>query len=158
MHLWIGLGSGLVVMIVAVTGAMYVFAEDIQQVLREGAINIEPGVGETIPLSKLWEQTQAELGRNDQLWAIDISNRPDKSWVFVGRRNSPEAITYFGLVDYYRSYYLNPYSGKLLAIYDEEFDFFNVVKLTHYSLLLNFPYGKPIVGISTIIVVLMLIS
>ena len=158
LHLWIGLGAGLVVCVVAVTGAMYVFADDIREVLREDAIYIEPGAGETIPLSKLWERTQAELGRNDQLWEIEIFNRPDKSWVFLGRKNSPEAITYFGLVDYYRSYYLNPYNGELLAIYDEEFDFFNVVKLAHYSLLLNFPYGKPIVGMSTLIVVVMLIS
>jgi uncharacterized iron-regulated membrane protein len=157
-HLWIGLASGLVVFVVAVTGAIYVFSDEIIYQLRQDAIHVEPRAEETLPLSTLWKQIQIDSGTSDELWRIDVFNRPDKSWVFNGRKNSPEAITYLGLVDYWESFYVDPYSGELLQIYDEEKDFFNVVKLIHYSLLLNFRYGKPIVGISTIIVVLMLMS
>ncbi len=158
LHLWLGLASGLVVFIVAFTGAIFVFNEEITAFVRQDAIYIELRNSATIPVDKLWEQIKTDSGTRDELWRIGIPNRPDKSWVFYGRKNSPAAITYLGMVDYYESFYVNPYSGELLQIYDEEHDFFNVVKLLHYSLLLNFPYGKPIVGISTIIVVVMLIS
>jgi len=158
LHLWVGLVSGLIVFVVAITGAVWVFSEEITQLLRQDAIRIEPRSEETIPVDKLWEQIQIESGTSDELWRIGVPNRPDKSWIFYGRKNSPEAITYLGMVDYYESFYVDPYSGELLQIYNEETDFFNVVKLLHYSLLLNFPYGKPIVGICTIIVVIMLMS
>jgi len=158
LHLWIGLGSGLVVFVVAITGAIWVFSEEITGFLRKEVTFIEPSTENTIPLDQLWQQIQIDTATRDELWRINVLNAADRSWVFFGRKNSPEALTYLGMVDYYESFYVNPYSGELLGTYDEEHDFFNVVKLLHYSLLLNFPYGKPIVGISTIIVVIMLIS
>ncbi len=158
LHLWIGLASGLVVFVVAITGAIWVFSDEITALLRADATYVEPRAEKTVALDELWQKIQSDTGTKDELWRINVFSAADRSWVFFGRKNSPEAITYLGLVDYYDGFYVDPYSGQLLAIYDEEHDFFNVVKLLHYSLLLNFPYGKPIVGICTIIVIIMLIS
>jgi uncharacterized iron-regulated membrane protein len=35
LHLWLGLSTGLIVFIVSITGAMYVFKEEIQGIIRK---------------------------------------------------------------------------------------------------------------------------
>jgi uncharacterized iron-regulated membrane protein len=157
-HLWLGLASGIVVFIVSVTGCIYVFSKEITEARRKQAMYVEHQTTATVPVSQLWEKAQAHLGPEKKIGWANIYNNPKKSWVFYSYQNNPDAITYFGMIDHYESVYVDPYSGEIIATYDEKFDFFNVVKFIHWSLLFTTPIGQPIVGWSTLIFVVLLIT
>ena len=157
LHLWLGMASGIVVLILSITGCIYVFSIEITEALRNDAIYVSEVKQATIPVSKLWDDTQNKIGNKTKISSVKISNDPKKTWIFGCYKANEGALTYFGLIDYYQSIYVNPYSGEIMAIYDEEMDFFNIVKFIHWSLLIATDLGQQIVGWSTFIFVIMLI-
>jgi uncharacterized iron-regulated membrane protein len=157
-HLWLGLASGIVVFIVSITGCIYVFSKEITELRRKQAMYVGNCGKETLPVSQLLEKVQSQLGPKKEIGWANLYNHPQKSWVFYSYQANPETSTYFGMIDYYQSVYVDPYSGEILANYDEKYDFFNIVKFLHWSLLLATPIGQPIVGWSTLIFVILLIT
>lgn len=156
-HLWLGLSSGLIVFIIALTGCIYVFSNEFTNAYRKNDIYITPQE-KAISLSKLWKSTQQQLGDSYQISWVNVYNNPTKSYIFYAYKSNENGITYFDSVAYYKSVYVNPYTGKILNIYNEKYDFFNIVKMMHWSLLLSTKIGQPIVGYSTLIFILLLIS
>ncbi len=157
-HLWLGLISGIIVFIVSITGCIFVFSKEITDWRRKDAIHVEVKPSSVIPLDSLWQNVQAKLPSEQKINWANIYHDPGKSWRFYTYKGNPDAFSYWGAIDYYDSYYINPYNGNVKAVYDEKTDFFNVVKFIHWSLLLNTPIGQPIVGWSTFIFVILLIS
>ena len=120
-------------------------------------LHVEP-VGQRLPFSELWQKAQQHVGEDKPVsWAYAY-NAPRKSWIFYSYKTNPEALTYFGNIDYYKATYVDPYTGEVLGVYDEEYDFFNMVKFLHWSLLLRTDLGQPIVGWATFVFALMLLS
>lgn len=157
-HLWLGLASGLIVLLLSITGCIYVFAEEITDALRSDEIYVEQVKETSIPVSRLWTETQTMLGPDKKINSVSISRDPEKTVVFHCYEGVEDAITYFGSIKHYLSIYVDPYTGKVKGIYDEEMNFFNIVKMLHWSLLLTIPIGQQIIGWSTFIFVIMLIS
>lgn len=54
--------------------------------------------------------------------------------------------------------YVNQYTGQVLAVYDEKYDVFNILKYIHWGLLLNSEWGPYTVGIPTVLFIIMLIT
>lgn len=158
LHLWLGLISGVIVLIISITGCIYVFSKEITDARRKDAIYVQKTGEQTIPLSQLWEKTQKELGSESEVSWVNIYNNPDKSWVFYSYKGNKNATTYFGMVEHYISVYVNPYTATVQGKYDEKYDFFNLVKFIHWSLLLSTKIGQPIVGWSTFVFVILLIT
>lgn len=160
MHLWLGLASGLMVLFMAITGCIFVFSQEIQDWQREEAIYV-PQVKDTkLPLNKAWDITLHAMGDTIAISDVHVYKDPAKSLEFHCYKSNEEtsSIWYFDTIDYYYKVYVDPYTGKVLGIYDEEKDFFNIVKMLHWSLLLKTEIGQPIVGWATFIFVIMLIS
>lgn len=157
LHLWLGLASGLIVFVVALTGCIFAFSEEITNALRKDVMYVQPET-KMLPVSVLWENTQQKIGKDEQLSWVNIYNAPDKSWIFYTFKEDEEAVTYFSHIIYYKAIYVNPYNGQILRIYDEETDFFQVIKMLHWSLLLETRYGQPIVGYGTLAFVVLLLS
>jgi len=109
-------------------------------------------------MSVLWEKAQAAIGEDIPLQRGVAYQRPNRSWVFGSFKSNPNAITYFGTIDHWFDVHVNPYTGDVLGILDREMEFFGIVKMLHWSLLLKTDYGQPIVGWSTFVFVLMLFS
>jgi uncharacterized iron-regulated membrane protein len=158
LHLWLGLASGLVVLIVSLTGCLFVFQQEISEVLHKEWFFVKPSSDGPLALSILEEKAQAVLGPGRPVNSITAYPQPDRSWEFMAYRQNDSALTYFGAVDYYQSVFLNPYTGAVTGWRDYKYDFFFIVKDLHWSLLLNTPYGQPIVSWSTLIFVILLIS
>ncbi|WP_373057512.1 PepSY-associated TM helix domain-containing protein [Zunongwangia sp. H14] len=157
LHLWLGLLSGIIVFLLAVTGCIFVFSAEINEQIRKDELYVIPEEN-PLPVSELWQRAQDHIGPEMPIsWAY-IYNSPEKSWVFYAYKTNPDAITYFGNLEYYKAIYINPYTGEILDVYDEEYDFFNIIKFLHWSLLLKTEIGQPIVGWATFIFVIMLIS
>ena len=157
-HLWLGLSSGLIVLLLAVTGCLFVFSVEITNWLRSDEMYVKEVKKTRIAPSQLWKQTQEFIGPETQISNVHIYNDPEKSIVFHCYKASEGSVFYFANIDYYLSIYVDPYTGKVLGIYDEELDFFNIVKMLHWSLLLDTPIGQPITGWATFIFVVMLIT
>lgn len=157
-HLWLGLASGLIVLMLSVTGCLYVFSTEITGWLRSDEMYV-PAVKESkIPVTALWKQTQETLGNAKEISSVNIYNDPQKSVVFNCYKGGEGSIWYFGNIEQYYSIYVDPYTGNILGLYDEELDFFNIVKMLHWSLLLETGIGQPIIGWATFIFVIMLIT
>jgi uncharacterized iron-regulated membrane protein len=159
-HLWLGLVTGLIVVVIAVTGCLFVFQQEISDLRYRNVIFIPAQEKEAkpLPLARLQEIAQARLGAQQPVNDITAWKDPGRAWEFMAYRFNDTALTYFGAVEYYRSVFVNPYNGQVTGVRDYKTDFFSIVKYLHWSLLLNTKYGQPIVGWSTVIFVLMLIT
>ena len=158
-HLWLGLTSGLVVLLLAVTGCIYVFSVEITAWLRHDEMYVKEVKQDKLPMSFLWEQTQKTVGPGKKITGSRVYTNPEKAVVFTCyKAGNQDAILYFDSIDQYYNIYTDPYTGKILGIYDEELDFFNIIKMLHWSLLLNAPIGQQIIGWGTFIFVIMLIT
>ncbi len=103
-HLWLGLISGLGVFIIATTGCLYAFKEEILNATEEFRF-VEPQNSEFLLPSALIDIAQKEL--------------PDKllhSVKYNGETKAAEAIFYHYEPTYYYIIYLNPYSGEVLLV------------------------------------------
>lgn len=158
LHLWLGMASGLIVLLLSVTGCIYVFSVEITEALRNDVMYVSEVKATPIAVSKLWDTTQKEIGEKYKISSVKVSKDPQKTYIFGCYKGNEEALTYFGTIDYYQSIYVDPYTGKIVATYDEEMDFFNIVKYLHWSLLFSTEIGQQIVGWATFIFVIMLIT
>jgi len=159
-HLWLGLATGLIVLIVSITGCLFVFQKEISDVIHRKTFFVKPpSSAVTLPYSTLLKNAEQALGKDHLINFSTSYKDPEHAWEFATyKEGDPKALTYFGTIDYYESVFINPYTGAVTGKYDYKYDFFNVVKFIHWSLLLNDTYGQPIVGYSTLIFVLMLIT
>ncbi|WP_129713839.1 PepSY domain-containing protein [Pedobacter sp. SYP-B3415] len=161
LHLWLGLLSGIIVFIISLTGCLFVFQQEINEWLHPEAFFVEaPASGQQpLPLSMLTGNAEAALGGKKKISFITTFRDADRAWHFgTYAAGDPNAWTYFGTLDYYDIVSVNPYSGKVTYIADYKYEFFNVVKMIHWSLLLNNNPGQIIVGVATLIFVVLLIT
>ena len=161
LHLWLGLVSGIIVVIVSITGCLFVFQQEISNWVRHDVLFIQPPQNnpETIPLSELTEKAGEYLGSDAPINYITTYRRPERSWEFMSYvPGDPGALTYNGTIKVYKSVFLNPYSGVVTGTVDYKKDFFMIVKGIHWSLFLSDRIGQPIVGWATFIFVILLIT
>lgn len=145
LHLWLGLASGLVVFIIAVTGCIYAFQMEIKDL--------------TQPYRFVERQEQAVL-LPSQLQAIAEKELPGKHVHAVQYTQGEAAQVIFFHFDPWHYYiaYLNPYSGEVLKVKDVDWDFFRIVLMGHFYLWLPEAIGQPLIASATLIFVVMLIS
>lgn len=145
-HLWFGLSSGLVVFIVAITGCIYAFQSEIQDLLQ----------------SYRFVQVQDRpLLLPSQLKAIAEKELPGKkihAVLYAKPGNAAQVIFYDLEPSYYYVIYLNPYTGEVLKVKDEDAGFFRFVLMGHFYLWLPPAIGQPLVASATLIFLMMLIS
>ncbi|MXN91503.1 PepSY domain-containing protein [Flavobacterium sp. Sd200] len=157
-HLWLGLASGLIVLLLGVTGCIFVFNQEITNWLRNDVMYVKEVKAQAIPPTQLWQTTQQAIGKTGTITNISIYNDPQKSTVFHCYKFGEGHLYYYDNIDEYISVYVDQYTGKVLGVYDEELDFFVFIKALHWSLLLNDAIGQTITGWATLIFVIMLIT
>ena len=146
LHLWLGIPSGLLVFVIAITGCLYVFQAEIQS-LTQTYRHVEVQQAPILPPSQLTDFAQQAL--------------PDKMLMtlqYKGGNKAVEAQFYGYEPDYYLSVFLNPYTGEVLHILDNNTGFFNWIIRGHAYLWLPTHIGQPIVSIATLIFVILLLS
>lgn len=142
-HLWLGLSTGLVVFIVSITGAIYCFAPELQQ-LTQSYRSVDVKTNHFLPAS--------------QLIAIAEKQIPEKKArrLFYGQPNKAAYALFFDKDGYYYAVYINPYDGTVLKTKNMRKDFYTIILYLHFTLLI--PYGQEIVGWCTLIFFVMIIS
>lgn len=161
LHLWLGLISGIVVVIVSLTGCLFAFQTEISSLIRhkEFFIAAPPPSTPTLPLHVLAARAQEALGAAGPANYFTLYADPGRAWEFLAyEEGHPEALSFAGSVNHYESVFVDPYTGRITGHIDYLRDFFVIVKYLHWSLLLNTRYGQPVVGWSTLLFVVSLIT
>lgn len=146
LHLWLGLTSGLLVFIIAVTGCIYAFQEETQDLTQPYRF-VEARDQPFLPPSRIREIADAQL-----------PGRHIHGVLYQGKERAAKAIYYSYADHYYDFVYVNPYSGQVLEVMDVYQTFFRFILDGHFYLWLPPDIGQPVIASATLIFVFMLIS
>jgi uncharacterized iron-regulated membrane protein len=157
-HLWLGLTSGLLVFLISISGVIYTFHDEIYHAIHAKNLHVEPEGAVPLPLDSLYAIVQEELGEQHPVTYVNAYKREDLAWRFKAYRYNPEKITYFSWCEFDYVVYVNPYTGKILKTINHKYEFFQLVKMFHWSLWLRTEIGQPVVGWTVVLFLISLIS
>ena len=140
-HLWLGLASGVIVVILCLTGTLLGVREPIEAWVNRDVLQVQ-AQGERLPLEQLVPKVVERTGKT--YTALTVPPAPtDAVPFFQGRQ-----ITY-----------VNPYTGEVLGGFNPTVsEAFMVVFRLHRWLLLETPVGRPITGAVTVIFLFILLT
>ena len=136
LHKILGLTTGIVVFIVAITGCFWAFKEEIEALLNDDTV--------------IEVRAQEHLTPTE---AKDIAKT-----VFKQPNDPIEVIFYDAEPEFYQSVFLNPYSGEILEVKDHMTGFFAFILKGHMRLWLPKELGEQVVGVSILLFIIIIIS
>src|SRR5690242_17372599 len=128
-HLWLGLASGLIVFVVAITGCLFVFQKEISDIYYHDTFCVTPPKeAKALSVTKLKEIADKVLV-NPTTYITTYKDK-NRAWEFmVYKAGDEKAWTWFGSIDTYKTAFINPYTGTVTGIIDYETNFFAIVKM-----------------------------
>src|SRR5690606_35646201 len=105
---------------------------------------------------------QEVIGENRPIRVVRIAMSADKAYIFEAQtRKHPEDIKGWLIneeIDYWDRVFVNPYTGQVLGKIDVQQDFFGITRQMQQLLYHNREVGRFIVGSSTWVFIVILIS
>ena len=150
-HLWLSIPFGVIITLICFSGAMLVFEDDIMRLINHDLYYVEQVGKETIPLEQLASRVAADLPEG--VAVSGITANPDAKRCYRVNLSKPKRA----------AVYIDPYTGKITGYYQRS-PFFKTMFSLHRWLLGSRPeggkifWGKTIVGTSTLLFVLVLLS
>lgn len=147
LHLWLGIGSGIIIFIVCLTGTILVFDKEIRAVFTEEIAFIDTGAPNmdldalraSIEAKNLGQLNSISLEEAEDFYTASIKTGPED------RRGTP--------------FLVHPQTGEVMAQPESEAAGFMMSMFRlHRWLLLDSAIGRPIVGVATIIFILLSLS
>ncbi|WCL80937.1 PepSY-associated TM helix domain-containing protein [Saprospira sp. CCB-QB6] len=146
LHLWLGLLSSLVVFIICLSGSIYAFKTQINDYYNAEKVFVEAPAQPQVNIAAIEALFERE-GR--EITAIVIPEQPNRSYSISFREQGEEQS---------KTQYFDPYRQQLLGYRSIQLDdFFELILSLHKSLWIP-GIGKQIVGISSLIFCLLLLS
>jgi len=144
LHLWLGFITGPLVFVIAITGCIYAFQEEIQNATQPYRF-VEEENKNFLPPSVLVKAAQKKL--------------PHKKVhsVTYGLKSETAKVSFYA-EGYYDVVYTNPYNAKVLCVKDMNSNFFQWILRGHFYLWIPPPAGQIIVATATLIFTVILIS
>jgi len=161
LHKWLGLLCGMVVFVVSLTGCIYVFYDDLKLSVYPENYFTDTAVyenQEALPVSYLAKMAQEALPQGEKLSRIDLYPSKNRTWVFRALKRDNDAFGYWNYYTYYKSVFVNPYTGKVQTVENTRNNFFQIVLQLHMNLLLGKKTGGTIVGSATVLFIIILLS
>lgn len=159
LHLWLGMSSGAIVLLLGLTGCILAFEVEIKSVIHPRNRQTEATAGQTLSFSQLMHTAQAYWGAEKPVSTLELYNNPAKTWHFRAfKENEKSGLWYWEEKKYYESLFIDPHSGQIMHHENSEFEFFRIILYLHWSLLLDTAIGQPMVGFATLMYVLLLLS
>lgn len=163
LHRWIGLLSGLVVFIVSITGAIYVFEKELFALFHPSYVTVAAQKGEkTLPLSILKANAQHVTDHPINIIRIPATTGQQEAYIFEALKRRPKNDIVGAFVNkeiiYWDRIFVDPYSGRVLGKIDVETNFFWIVRQIHQFLYLRRDVGSTIVGSSVLLFIITLLS
>ncbi|HRP54574.1 PepSY-associated TM helix domain-containing protein [Agriterribacter sp.] len=141
LHLWLGLASGIVVLIVSVTGCILVFEQEIKSMVHPWLHAEKPAGAAYLPPSALYQSVAKGLPGKEA----------HSVWYHGSNRTAHLTLDGDSVV------YMNPYTAEITAVVDHE-DFFHIVEEGHRHLWLPVEVGRAIEGWGTLIFFVLLVT
>ena len=145
-HKILGLITGLVVFIVAITGCCWAYKEEIES-FYDGYKKVEP--------------QDAPMLTATQVKALATEVFPENTIhgaLFKKKDDAIEVIFYDAEPEFYRSVFLHPYSGEVIQVNDHLTGFFAFILKGHMRLWLPKEIGEQVVGVSILTFIFIIIS
>lgn len=160
LHRWLGLVTGIVVIIVSITGCINVFADELKEYFYHNRYFAQPLLqpAERLNFSTLLNNAQQALGKKYKLSRCEVYPAANRNWVFRASKTDPQGFGHWNYYKYYFRVYVNPYTGKVVFIEDTKNEFFQLMLSLHLNLLLGDQVGKPITGVSVACFFVILVS
>lgn len=144
LHLWLGLLSALVIIVVCLSGCLYAFKNQFSDVLNRDKVFVTEKPG---PRKTPAQIREILLREKKELKSIMIPVDKDRSYVVSYTRDNVDSAGYF-----------NPYSGKDLGMADVSMNrFFEIVLDLHRNLMMG-NAGRQINGAAVLMFCLLLFS
>ena len=150
-HLWLSIPAGLVITIICFTGAMLIFEQEISELIRRDYYYVERVESEKITFAEAVAAVEPTLSDDQRITGISVSSNEERAWKVNLSSSKNGAV------------YVDQYSGKVLGS-PERMPFFRTMFRLHRWLMDTRPedggiyWGKLIVGISTLMLVVITIS
>lgn len=152
LHLWLSLPIGLVISITCFTGAMLIFETEITEVIQRDYYYVDKVGKEPLPMDELMAKVEATLDEGVTIKSVVISEDEERTYK-VNLSKPKRAATY-----------VDQYTGEVKGV-AERLDFFRTMFRLHRWLMDERPsddnaifWGKVIVGSSTLLMVIILIT
>ncbi|HEY5369451.1 MAG TPA: PepSY-associated TM helix domain-containing protein [Hanamia sp.] len=143
LHLWLGFGSGIIIVFLGITGCMLAFEREIETM--QSFRYVAPQKKSFVEPSVL-KETATKLLPGKILHSV----------VYGTKKDAAQMLFYNGL-EYYYVIFMNPYAGKVLKVKNMNKDFFRIIINGHYYLWLP-NIGQPVVTTATLIFLITLIT
>ena len=159
LHRWVGLITGVLVFIISITGAIFVFEREISGLWHRNLLQVEPAAQPMKSASALLDIGSKALGSDTEPSWIEGFG-PDRAvevhayhW-----KDSAQGLWYWDAMQVWKAAYLNPYTGEVLGTLDHRFAFFPIVRQIHQNFLLRYEIGHRVVGITVLVFLGMLLT
>ncbi len=149
-HLWLGIGAGLILFVVCLTGTIYAFRTEIEQMVDSEKYFVDvPEGAEPLPAETLMAQLEGEM-QGGKVSSLSIPANPERSYTVSVAKEGERRGT---------NYLVNPYTGEVLGGTEgAASEFFMFMFRLHRWLLLDTAVGRPIVGVATIIFIFIILT
>lgn len=141
LHLWLGLASGIVVFIVALTGCILVFEHDFKALTQPWLQAARTENADFLPPSVIREKIEPYFP-GKTIYSV---------WYYGHDKSAKIGMNSDSVV------YVNPYTAQVLAIVDDH-DFFHFILDGHTVLWIENEFGENIVRYATLIFFVLLVS
>ena len=131
LHRWIGLTSGIVLVIIGLTGSALVFREEIDVALNAQLMRVE-AAGRTAAVQDIVDAVQQAFP-NSRIFSVRMPNRADAVYEFRLDSNSGHRV------------FVNPYSGTIIGDRGAYQKLMDLIFYLHSELLAG-EIGKTVVG------------
>lgn len=158
LHLWLGLASGLVVVVIGLTGSIYAFQEELKEVFYKDKLFVTPQATPVRPLSELLTAAKEALGGKKKITRVEVENKPDRAYVFRAQKTNARKVFYWNYYEYYNQVYINPYTAEVLAVENTKTEFFQIVLTLHRQLLMGDTVGHVVSCSAVSMFVILLIT
>ncbi|OKL41040.1 PepSY-associated TM helix domain-containing protein [Pontibacter flavimaris] len=150
-HLWLGIASGLVLFVVCLTGTIYTFKEEVEELMAPEKYTVEvPANAEPIATNALIAELEQEL--QGQVVSISIPGDKASSYSISVAPVAAAGAKKAEGGGRPATYFVNPYTGQVVGTPESATaEFFTTVMKLHRWLLLGDSVGRVIVGAATII-------
>lgn len=142
LHRWLGLTTGLVVFIVAITGCLYVFEEEWREAFQHKYLHVPQTEGQRKSVTELTGIVQKAYPK-EKITQIRFLEEKDAAFVYHTKKELAISV--------------NPYTGTIIGHRNLKTDFMSVVLDVHLNLMLG-KVGKEVVRWNVLIFFIMCIS
>lgn len=142
LHLWLGLISGIIVIILGITGSILVFEQEITDFTTPWFHAENPQANAQLPPSVIYKAAAEALPQKqiNGVWYHGVNKTAHVS------TNSDSTV------------FVNPYTAEVVAIGEDHHQFFHFIEDGHFYLWLPQKIGSVVVGWGTLVFVVILLS